>query len=306
MIHTITFNPALDLTYRVSALKFDDKLRASAVFRSPGGGGVNVSRVAARLGHPTVAMGLVGGRTGDEFKELLKEEHVRTWFTQQSETTRTNVIVQDDDAQQVRISGIGPEATADEAAMVRSSIFELRTPDFLVLSGSLQAGMSRDFYLGVVGQAKRQGVKVAADIDQELKEVVEAGVFLIKPNQHELERLTGDRVTDVESATAAARKALVMGAEAVLASVGALGAVLVTRDGAWRATAPAIEVDSAVGAGDSLLAGTLVALAEGQPWEEALRLGVACGSATSTTPGTDVCHKVVVDALLPQVKVERL
>ncbi len=251
-------------------------------------------------------MGLVGGRTGDEFKELLKEEYVRTWFTQQSGTTRTNVIIQDDEAQQVRISGLGPEATPDEAALVRSSIFELRTPDFLVLSGSLQAGMSKDFYLEVVEEAKRQGVKVAADIDTELPEVVKAGVFLIKPNQHELERLTGHHVSDVKSATVAARRALEMGAQAVLASVGAQGAVLVTREGAWQAQAPEIEADSAVGAGDSLLAGTVVALAEGQGWEKALQLGIACGTATSMTPGTDVCHKEMVETLLPHVKVERL
>lgn len=114
MIHTVTFNPALNLTYRVSELKFDDELRTTAVFRSPGGG-VNVSRVAARLGHPTVAMGLVGGRAGDEFVELLKEEHVRTWFIQQAGSTRTNVVIQDDQAQQVRVSGLGTEATEAEA-----------------------------------------------------------------------------------------------------------------------------------------------------------------------------------------------
>jgi 6-phosphofructokinase 2 len=262
MIHTVTFNPALDLTYRVSELKFDDKLRTTDVFRSPGGGGVNVSRVAARLGHPTVAMGLVGGRAGDEFVELLKEERVRTWFIHQAGSTRTNVVIQDDRTQQIRVSGLGPEATEDEAAMVLSSIFELREPDFLVLSGSLQSGMSTDFFSGVIGKAKERGIKVVADIDKELKEAVKAGVFLVKPNEHELERLTGEHVTGPASAADAAHRLLALGVGAVLASLGAQGAVLVTREGSWRTTAPEIEVNSVVGAGDSLLAGVLVALAK--------------------------------------------
>lgn len=306
MIHTVTFNPALDLTYRVSELKFDDKLRTTAVFRSPGGGGVNVSRVAARLGHQTVAMGLVGGRAGDEFVELLKEEHVRTWFIQQAGSTRTNVVIQDDQAQQVRVSGIGPEATEAEVAMVRSSIFELREPDFLVLSGSLQPGMSTDFFLGIIAEAKERGIKIVADIDKELKEAVEAGAFLVKPNEHELERLTGEPVMDPDSAADAAQKVLELGAGAVLASLGAQGAVLVTREGRWRAMAPQIEVDSAVGAGDSLLAGVVVALSKGESWEEALRLGIACGTATATAPGTDVCTREMVEALLPRIIVEKL
>lgn len=71
MIHTVTVNPALDLTYRVQAVKIDDKIRARHVYRAAGGDGINVSRVAARLNHPTVAMGFAGGRTGEEIAELL-------------------------------------------------------------------------------------------------------------------------------------------------------------------------------------------------------------------------------------------
>lgn len=306
MIHTVTFNPALDLTYRVPNLKFDDKLRSTEVVRSPGGGGVNVSRVAARLDEPTVAMGLVGGRAGDEFEELVQRENVRTWFIRQRRSTRINVVIQDDGGQQLRISGPGPEASSEEVAHLRSSIFELRAPDFLVLSGSLQAGMSTDFFLEIIAEAKRQNIKLVADIDKELREAVEAGVFLVKPNEHELERLTGQPVTDAESALEAARGVLELGAEMVLASMGAQGAVLVSKDGAWRTRPPEIEADSAVGAGDSLLAGVLVALSQGKALPEALQLGVACGTATASVPGTEVATRELVDALLPRIDVETL
>jgi 6-phosphofructokinase 2 len=307
MIHTITANPALDLTYRVKEIKLDDKIRASEVIRAAGGNGINVSRVAARLGHPTVAMGFVGGRTGEEFEDRLKSEGVRTWFTQHADNTRTNVIIQDDKSQQVRVSGVKASVTQAEVESFIANIVELREPDFLVISGSLLTGMPKDFYVAVTRYAVRDGVKVAADADgDELKSAVEAGVYLIKPNHYELSRLSGSNITTHEDAVHAARGIIQKGVEVVVCSLGPNGAVLVTKDEAWKAVPPYIKVDSAVGAGDSLLAGVLVAIAEHKSWDEVLRLGVACGTATAMTPGTDLCFMKDIDVVLPQVKLEPL
>ncbi len=306
MIHTVTANPALDLTYRVGEIVFDDKLRARAVYRAPGGNGVNVSRVAARLGHPTVAMGFAGGPAGDEMVDLLAAEAVRTWFTHQGSATRTNVILHDDQNRQIRVSSPGAEASPEEVAKLEASIFDLRAPDFLVLTGSLLQGMPEDFYFRVLKRAQAEGIRVAADIDRELPLLVEAGVDLIKPNQYELERLTGLSVTTSQEAVLASRRAVELGARVVACSLGAQGAVLVSGDEAWLAIPPVVKVDSAVGAGDSLLAGALVALAEGRSWPEVLRLGVACGAATATTPGTELCRPETVREILPQVRLERL
>lgn len=306
MIHTVTVNPALDLTFRVAEIVFDDKLRAKQVFRAPGGNGVNVSRVAARLGHPTVAMGFAGGRAGEEIIELLHQESVRPWFAHQRTATRTNVILHDDANRQVRVSSPGAAVSAEEVETLESSIFDLRAPDFLVLSGSLLEGMPEDFYLRVLRRARGEGTPVVADIDRELREVVAAGVFLIKPNHHELSRLVGKPVTNPHEAVAASRQALELGAELVVCSLGAQGAVLASAAETWLAVPPAVEVDSAVGAGDSLLAGMLVALAEERTHAEALRLGVACGTATAMTPGTELCHPETVARLVPEVRLERL
>jgi 6-phosphofructokinase 2 len=304
MIHTITANPALDLTYRVKDIKLDDKIRATEVIRAAGGNGINVSRVAARLGHPTVAMAFVGGRSGEEFEDRLKSEGVRTWFTQHADDTRTNVIIQDDKGQQVRVSGVKAKVTQAEVESFIANIMDLRRPDFLVISGSLLTGMPKDFYVAVTRYAVRDGVKVAADADgDELKSAVEAGVYLIKPNHYELERLSGQEVKTHEDAVRAARKVIQQGVEIVVCSLGANGAVLVTEQEAWQAVPPTIKVDSAVGAGDSLLAGVLVAIAENKSWDEVLRLGVACGTATAMTPGTDLCFMKDIEVILPQVVV---
>jgi 6-phosphofructokinase 2 len=307
MIHTITANPALDLTYRVPEIKVDDKIRATEVIRAAGGNGVNVSRVAARLGHDTVAMGFIGGRSGEEIEDLLQAEGVRTWFTPHADTTRTNVIIQDNQSQQIRVSGAGATVTQAEVECLVSNIMELRKPDFLVISGGLLKGMPKDFYVAVTRYAVRDGIPVAADADgNELKSAVKAGVYLIKPNHYELERLTGLEIKTHQDAVQAAKKVLKQGVGVVVCSIGPQGAVLVTQNEAWKAVPPKVKVDSAVGAGDSLLAGVLVGKAQEKTWDEVLRLGVACGTATAMSPGTDLCYVKDIETILPKVTLERL
>src|SRR6056297_1817153 len=167
MIHTVTVNPALDLTYRVSEIRYDDTVRAHEVLRAAGGKGVNVSRVATRLGHPTVAMGFAGGRAGDEILDLLRSEGVKTWFARHDAPTRTNAIVQVDTGRQLRISGPGPAVRTDEVDGLVDSVFELRAPDFLVLSGSLLPGVPPDLYARIARRAGEDGVPTVVDADRE-------------------------------------------------------------------------------------------------------------------------------------------
>ncbi|HKI55576.1 MAG TPA: 1-phosphofructokinase [Trueperaceae bacterium] len=307
MIHTVTVNPALDITYRVEEIVFDDTVRAEDVLRAPGGKGINVSRVAARLGQPTVAMGFVGGRAGEELRERLEAEDVRTWFTHVAGATRTNAIVQDGAGHQIRVSGPGAEVTPDDVDRLVESLFDLRAPDMLALCGSLVPAMPPDFYTTVARRAEADGIRVAIDADgRQLESALEAGVYLVKPNRYELERLTGRQVGTREDAVAASRPLLKQGIQVVLTSLGAQGAVLVSSDCALHAYAPHVEIDSAVGAGDAMLAGALSAAVDGAPWETLLRLGVACGTATAMTPGTELCRSADIEALLPQIVVETL
>lgn len=307
MIHTLTVNPALDLTYRVPALGFDDTTRASHVYRDAGGKGINVSRVAARLDHPTVAMGFAGGRAGEEIVALLEHEGVRTWFTTQQSSTRTNSIIQDDAGKQLRVSAPGEMATRQELDTLVASLWDLRQPDFLVLSGSLLKGMPQDFYASLIAEAKQQNIKVAVDSDgDELKRAVAAGAYLIKPNQYELGRLVGRDINSIEDAINAAHDAFALGVGVVVASLGAQGALLISHEAAYHGAAPKVTVDSPLGSGDSLLAGVLVALAEARPLEQVLRLGIACGSATAMTPGTRLCYREDIPKLYEQVSITAL
>lgn len=308
MIHTLTLNPTLDLTYIVDDFREDDTTRARSMYRAPGGKGINLSRVAQRLGHPTIALGFIAGGTGMEITEMLEQEGVNTWFTPLSDgQTRTNPILQTADGRHIRVSGIGPTANPRAVESLWESVFALRPPDWLVVSGSKLEGVPTDFYPKLIAEARRQSIRVVIDADgKDLGDGVRAGATLIKPNRHELERLADRKLETLDEVIAASRAAIRDGVQIVAVSLGREGALLVTPTDTIRAVPPEVHVQSTVGAGDSFLAGLCAKLAEGADPLEALRFGVACGTGTAMTPGTSLCTVKNVLEILPNVKAERI
>lgn len=307
MIHTLTLNPTLDLTYEVTDFRHDDTNRASAVFRAPGGKGINVSRVATRLGHATVALGFLGGHTGLEVAELLAAEHVPSWFLPIPGITRTNPIIQDVAGRELRISAPGPAVEEAQVQALWTALFSLRPPDWLLASGSLMPGVPADFFPRLLRHAQAQGIPTVVDADgTALEQGVAAGAALIKPNRYELERLVGRPLPTLDDVWHAAEAVRNRGVAHVAVSLGADGALLVGHGGTWYARPPTITVQSAVGAGDSLLAALCARLAEGDPPGEALRAGVACGAATAMQRGTSLCDPAALPTLLARTRVQRV
>jgi 6-phosphofructokinase 2 len=70
-----------------------------------------------------------------------------------------------------------------------------------------------------------------------------------------------------------------------------------------KAVAPPVDVESTVGAGDSSVAGFILAHSRGLDMVECVRMACAAGTATAQTPGTELCHSDDVDRLLPLVEV---
>ena len=310
MIHTITLNPTLDMTYLVDEFRHEDTTRAHTVYRAPGGKGINVSRVATRIGHPTVALGFIAGSTGLEVARRLEDEGVNTWFTPlEGGETRTNPIIQDATGHHLRVSGLGPTADPRAVQSLRDSIFCLKQPDYLLVSGSSLAGVPTDFYAGIIAQAKAEGTRVVVDADgADLSRGIAAGASLIKPNRFELERLVGRELPEVSDVLKACRDLLEQHEqlEVIAASMGGAGALLVTRDSAAHGVPPSVQRGSAVGAGDSFLAGLLAQLAQGSQPLEALRFAIACGSATAAALGAGLCTLTGIEALRPEVQVTAL
>ncbi len=308
MIHTITLNPTLDLTYMVDALHEEDTIRAHTVYRAPGGKGINVSRMATRIGHPSVALGFIAGGTGLEVARLLEDEGVNTWFTPlETGETRTNPIIQATDGRHLRVSGLGPIADPRAVQSLRDGVFALRPPDWLLVSGSRLGGVPDNFYTSIIEEANAGGIQTVVDADgAELEQGIRAGAKVIKPNRHELERLLGRKLPTIQDVLKAAREVLEMGVNLVAASMGGDGALLVSKDFAYLAKPPKIQVGSAVGAGDSFLAGLLSKLAEGLAPDDALRFAIACGSATACVPGSQLGSPEMIQSLVPEVQVQKL
>jgi len=311
MIYTITMNPALDRTIEVDGLVLDDANRILSDVRYAGGKGIDVSRVVNELGGETIALGLVGGYTGFELEGRLVNEGVLCDFTRIAGENRTNIILVDKkEGRQYLLNAPGPRVTPAEIGLFFEKVRSIPSDaSFVVISGSVPQGVSSKIYAQIITTLKARGIRrIALDADGELlREGCKAGPYLIKPNLYEFRRLTGTEVKDMEGAMEEARKVMAeWGIEVVLVSMGPKGLLGVKGEEAYHARPPALEVVSAVGAGDATVAGFVRGLTQGLPFPEALRLATAAGAAVVLTPGTELCHLEDVEEILPKVELRRL
>ena len=285
MIVTLTPNPSLDRTIEISELRRGEVHRAVTSRVDPGGKGVNVSRVLAAHGVPTVAVVPAGGPEGAQLSDLLTPAGVPVVTVPLSAPTRSNVTLVEPDGTTTKINEPGPTLTVAETdAMADRVVAFAASADWVVLSGSLPRGVPDGFYADLVRRIHSHGRRVAVDSSGlPLSSAVTAGPDLIKPNVEELAELTGSSISTWGDAAKHAQALRDAGVATVLVSLGEDGALLVDADGVRRAYAPPVDVRSTVGAGDSTLAGFLAAGAVG---EDALRTAVAFGTAAVTLPGS--------------------
>ncbi|NLX05907.1 MAG: 1-phosphofructokinase family hexose kinase [Phycisphaerae bacterium] len=294
-IATLTMNPTIDISTSTGQLVAERKLRCERPRYDPGGGGINVSRAIRKLDGESLAVFPAGGTTGQMLRELLERQQLRHVAVPTSGRTRENFTVYEESSgQQYRFVLPGPPLSEQEW---RRCLYELSyldpQPEYLVASGSLPPGAPDDFYRLTVRLAKEHRIRIIVDSSGiALRHAVEEGVFLVKPNLNELRDLTGDELRDESQQEEAAHDLVDSGkAEHVVVSLGAAGVLYVGRDQRRRIRAPTVRIQSKVGAGDSTVAGVVLALARGMEMLEAVRFGVAAGSAAVMTAGTELCDK---------------
>jgi 6-phosphofructokinase 2 len=309
-IVTLTINPAVDIFVNVDHVEPTRKLRCSAPKRDPGGGGINVARVAYRLGADVTAIYPIGGAIGKLLQRLLEREGIASIVTPSHVETRENFTAYEKDSgEQYRFVLPGSKLhPAEWEACLDKLVTLAEKPRFVVASGSVPPGVPEDFFARVARHAKALGAAMVLDTSgAALGAALEEGVALVKPNQNELADFTGITLANDEDRLAACRKLIVGGGtEMVALTLGEDGAMLVTAERAWRAAPLAVEMASAVGAGDSFLGGMVAALAAGSPMEEAFRMGVAAGSAAVMSPGTELSREEDVKRLLPLVEIREI
>lgn len=302
-VATITLNPCIDKTFSVERVVPDRKLAARDVRHYPGGGGVNVARVVNRFGGEVRALWSCGGSTGELLGQLLDLEDVPHEPIPIRRAVRENLIVADDSSgQQYRFGLPGALLGEAELGLWMAHVRDL-SPAYWVVSGSLPPGVSLDWYAKLVGSPS-SSTRVVVDTKREaLKRAIEVGVYLIKPNLNELADCVGEPLEHDDAIEAAARTIIENGgAEVVLVSLGRGGALLVTGNSEpERFSSPSVPLRSKVGAGDSLVGGLVAALSRGDPLRDAVAWGVAAGSATVMTEGTELCRIEDVERLYPRV-----
>lgn len=309
MIYTVTLNPALDKTVEIPGMALDTVNRITEMRTDPGGKGINVSKVIAKLGGESCAAGILGGGSGKMLEKLLEGEPFATQFRFVEGQTRTNIKIIDRERHtNTDINEPGLTVTdADLDALLRELLAELRPGDIVVLAGSLPKGAPQDTYRSWTAACKKAGARVFLDADGALlAEGLKAAPYLIKPNDDELSRLAGKKLETLEELTAEGRKLLERGIERVVISLGGRGALYLRKGSTIYAEGLKVPVGSTVGAGDSVVAALAYAEAQGLSEEEAVRLSTAAGAANVMCSGTQAAEREAVEALLPKVRFSRL
>jgi 6-phosphofructokinase 2 len=302
---TLTMNPAIDKSSAVDQVVAEWKLRCEPPTYEPGGGGLNVSRAMRKLGGNSLALYAAGGFSGQVLSDLLDQEGLNHQAMAIAGLTRENfTILEKSTGQQYRFGMPGPTLGEAEWRRCLEVISELLPQvDYLVASGRLPPGVPANFYGQLAKLAREHDTRLIVDTSGEaLRLAVEEGVFLIKPNLREFAELTGRERVDEQEEERLAQELVSTGqSEAVVVSLGAAGVLAASAEGAERVRAPLVPINSKVGAGDSTVAGIVLALARGQSWREAVRFGVAAGAAAVMTPGTELCRQEDVERLYEQL-----
>lgn len=300
-IVTLTLNPALDKISGISQVVPNKKLRCDTPNYEAGGGGINVSRAIHRLEGESLAIFPSGGRNGEILESKLDEEQINYQTIPIQDLTRQNLTVFEGNSNQnYRFIMPGPHISEDEWKKILKSIEDLDPkPDYLVISGSCPNGTPDNYFKKIAKLAKKIEARLIVDTSSEtLRAAADAGVYLLKPNIRELGELAGTNIESETHEKEAAQELIDSGkAEVVVVSLGAGGALLVTEEGTEQFRTPTVPIRSKLGAGDSMVAGIVLKLAQGESIRTATQYGIAAGAATVMTEGTELCNKSDTDNL---------
>jgi 1-phosphofructokinase len=307
MIITLTLNPAIDQTLVVPKFVAGDTIRVKSSRFDPGGKGINVSRVIRELGGESLAMGFAPGGLGRFIEDTLEKQGIETDFVHTGGETRTNITILDESRHvHTILSDPGPLTDRSFVTELKRRLRKRVKPgDWLVLAGSIPPPLDAGVYGEIITEASERGVHTILDADGAALEAgAQAHPEMVKGNRRELERLLGRHLDDEASTLEAAKEVQAGGIPEVLVTRGREGAVAVDTKHSYRGVAPRVRAVSAVGSGDAFLAGVVLTLSKGGVLEDALRLGIASGTAAVLNPGTELCRRREVDILLPRVRVQ--
>ena len=302
MIYAISLNPCLDKTAAVPRFSLDAPNRIQVERLDLGGKGVNVARVLAEMGGDGLLMGF--DYAGEPVKKAMEKERIPAWLLPVAGDLRVNMKLRElESGRTIEINERGAEVSQAQLQQLTDELLRRCRPgDWVSLSGSLPPGAGTDTYAGLCRALKEKGCFVAVDCDgPALLAALEEGPALIKPNAQEFFALTGVPADDLPAALAACRKLHEKGVSMICLSRGEEGAVLSCKDGAYSCPAAPVPALGVQGAGDSMLAGLLIAFSRGENAKNALRYATAVAGSSVMRPGTLLGQRADAQRLLAQL-----
>ncbi|MDD3920480.1 MAG: 1-phosphofructokinase family hexose kinase [Eubacteriales bacterium] len=309
MILTVTLNTSIDKLYMLETLAPYTVMRVKQVHNTAGGKGLNVTRVAARLGEPVTAMGFVGGYNGRYLESLITEPLIRKAFTHVASETRSCINGWDQSCgKSTEYLEPGAPVTAEEVRRFTEDFQrELPGADAVTISGSLPQGVSTAIYGDLIHLCRQAGKPVLLDTSGEiLRQGVKAMPTFIKPNADEIGQLLGAVPETQEALVNAALALHKSGIPIVALSMGAEGALVACADGVYRGKPPCIEPVNTVGCGDSMVAGFAFGIVRNFNAVEQLRLAIAVSAANALSMGTGGFDERDFHSLLPDVEIQQI
>jgi len=307
MIYTCTLNPAIDLFIETDHLKPEVVNRTNSYDIQPNGKGVNVSFILKHLGVNNTAWGVGGGFTSNFIEESLRNKGIETDFTHIDGISRINVFtrVLDTDTEYKEVNN-GPEVSADKVTEFLQKVATLTKDDKLVVSGSFSKGIQPEIIVDIAKMAEKQGFDLVIDTSYpEVVSAIEHHPYLIKPNDEELLSWFDQPDTDkINVLVKYSKELLKKGAQNILLSLGAKGALFVNAEHVLLGNAPKIKVVNTACSGDTMLGTFLAGLEQGMSLEDNLQRSLAAASSTAASAGlTDFSD---VDELMKQIKITQL
>jgi 6-phosphofructokinase 2 len=287
LILTLTINPAVDRIITADRLVFEDRGYILDRSEAAGGRGINASQVVHAFGGKTVAVLTAGGPAGERIEKLLGTLGFSSDIVHVRAETRTNLTISDKHGLTVNLNERGAPLEASELKEIKKKVEgRLSKTQWLMICGSIQPGVPPHYYCEIIEMAKSHGVKTLLDTDGEaLQHALEAKPTVIMPNQHEAERLLSRALITRGQCLEAVDVMQAMGPENVILSLGARGAIGSSPEGVFEALPPRIEALCPIGAGDALGAAFAWSMEKKKSFSEALRWGVATGTAAAKLPG---------------------
>ncbi len=308
-ILTLTVNPALDRIVTVDRLVFEDRAYIESTTEMAGGRGINASRVLTSLGVENTAVTTSGKEVGRKFEEQLQNDKFGLEIVKIRSNIRINLTISDRQGLSVKLNELGPKLSVQEQDRIVKAVETLLPQSsWLMLCGSLPPEVDDHLYTKLIALAQAHKVETLLDTDGDpLLYALEAAPTVVKPNQSEAERLLNMALITRSQLIEAVQRIKGMGPKSVVLSLGSRGVVAAsTSEGVLEVVPPAIEAVCPIGAGDAMSAAIVWALNKGEPFSEALRWGVAAGTASTKLPGITLANLEQTKEIYPLTQITRV